>query len=1415
MTVQPKYHWQFKERDGTTTADSVNNVQARLSDARLSGHGRIGLAMHLLKKGLHVNLGKEVGQFGTGDFTVAFGMRNINTHKDGELDIIGNQSMKGHGNFFSLRLVHGQTIFFHVDENSKAKHYVRVRTDRLSMLPNKAWLHIAAVRAGRKIKIYIDGVLEAEAESKTGVANIKNNTDVRLGHYKRGTPTAQYEDLRVYNTALNATEIQALIPPANRPLQKGEIELVATDNTAVILNQDVADLSRLSNSFKKLRVGAGTGVTLYRQKDFAGTAQKCYADLPNMQLSKIESFPNAIRIWPTAGEPFTGKWIIKAPNGEFLSREKSVLSTAPRRSFQELFRFHFNLHHGQLQLLPGSPHEGAVLKISPAAATTPIFVEELENRTDEFFVTNQTKDRWLELGKNNTFNWTVQEENRALFTRVAKRAVDESQVGELAMGEVALYEHKAYHGQAWILSDSEKDQSGNYKRFGDFQDLNDQTSSIRLGPNTGVTLFKHFNNRTTEGKRETEIEDIVDNAPDMSAMQLGDESLSSIRIFRTISPEDVFTSFSTKLSQDYRLVDNKLQEFSSYRTILKFEPGAGEIEVSATDLTEIEVEGTTHEIDERRSVTLKPNELNSIMITSEADGLNTPGLKIRTSEMEANERVVIFPNEEAHQQVVALEDGALWNAKDAKGDLIVDRNAHSQEEVASVQNTIKRVMGTVSYAGDQTAQRTAPSNPSSNAPSTLQPVSVPRPVLRRGGSINVRAAVQGGVSQAVSADTNSRVQLSNRVVSGATIDKPWSLELKPTDNKNQLPTARAVSGDARQANSTATNIIQEVEISQDEFARLLSQAIPEETNAPQQPVNLPPGFSAIRIGNPFKRVGRAIKKATSVVIGVVKDVVNVVVKTAEGVFKFVVDTVEKVAEFVEAVVEKVVKSIKQFIEFLQFLFNWGDILKTQRYLVKSLNAGFSYTTQLTQAAKEPLSAFVDDLQGTVESGIDSLIESLGGSSEMQSDDSGLPEAAEWFFAKVLGGSKKGDAKTTPEAKASSDADSALSSSFSGIMDGFKDVITLFLRDFEGLAEALQMLVTNPLKPQLAMIVILETIKDVIIQALDLLENVAITFLDAVGGAIAQLQNLLNANINIPFITQLFKFIGAGKLTILNLTGLLLAIPVTIVYKIIFNERPFKDAAPLDFSDQSNLQFDLQSNLLLATGDDTPILKQSQSTPETSAARESSIRSWGVVSLIADLVNGLSTAILDAITTIRPPSDDPFSDVFDIELPWLELTTLVLDGFSWLASFPSSHDFPGGRPYHLLGHPIKRSQSEQLYRERVMWGWRTAVLGVDIVLTVHNPFSRMKREEINTNILFFVFSAIDLGLTSSYLASLPNKDGPGLEIANEVIGLMPSFFSPLLLMGEKGSLALALIDITAAVINTGLGSKLLADDLADV
>ncbi|MGF1459028.1 MAG: hypothetical protein ACFBSG_08375 [Leptolyngbyaceae cyanobacterium] len=916
-----------------------------------------------------------------------------------------------------------------------------------------------------------------------------------------------------------------------------------------------------------------------------------------------------------------------------------------------------------------------------------------------------------------------------------------------------------------------------------------------------MTLFKHVNNRAADANREAEIEDIVENVPDLQESQVGDEAISSIKIFSAIAPEDIFASYTTKLSQDYRMVGDKLEEFSAYRTTLRFRPdSASEVEVSATDLTTIEVEGTIHTIDEVRSVTLKPNEMNFIMITSEADGLNTPGLKLRTRDMAPNEQAVIFPNQEAHQQIIELEDDALWNATDTQGNLIVDRTAHSQAEVTSVQNTIKRVTATVAFK-------------------------------------------------------DSRVQSSSPVVSGSAIADPWELKFKPAPDESELRQrsaqstilqSRGLVSASVTANNPENGGIQEESVSQNDFAQLLSQA----TSSEREPISDPSGkdtqlpgvigfggtrriggIRRLRIG---RRIRNALKKAKSVVIGAVKGVVHFVVKTAEEVIDFVVDTAEKVAEFVEAVVEKVVNGIKKFIEFLQFLFNWDDILDTQRYLVSSINAGFDYAVKQVEAVKGPVSDFIDNLQDTVEKGMNELITTLGGEpSEVRKSGFKLPEAAEWFFSKLLGGSKQDSAKTVPQAAAQPSGDSRLESFGFHLLEALEDAAGAVLRGFEGLGEIIATLIANPLKPQLALIVLFETFRDVVIQMLEAIENLILGFLDVIAEAVEQLQKLLNAEIKIPFISDLFKLIGAGKLTLLNLAGLLMAIPVTVIAKIVTGRAPFKSEPPLDFSTPSNSSVTAESTVASVVAESTdaqlvttPIGARLVTAPGPSAKeadtskREQSIKIWGIIGLTADALNGVINAGLD-LSSEFGSKEEKLEETAGFGF---EIVSLVLSGFSWLASFPSSPDFPGGRPYNVAAHKVTKDDKPE-YAERVMWGWRTFIYWLDVAILAdkgiavargnEEKLQRLRRAEPKTIGFFCVASMLDAVFATQYLLTVPDEDKSGFEIANEVVSWLPNILSPIRTIGPKFAIAQAGFDVVAMTVNTGLGAKLLHDDLAEL
>ncbi|MEM6437751.1 MAG: hypothetical protein AAF773_28425, partial [Cyanobacteria bacterium P01_D01_bin.115] len=497
---------------------------------------------------------------------------------------------------------------------------------------------------------------------------------------------------------------------------------------------------------------------------------------------------------------------------------------------------------------------------------------------------------------------------------------------------------------------------------------------------------------------------------------------------------------------------------------------------------------------------------------------------------------------------------------------------------------------------------------------------------------------------------------------------------------------------------------------------------------------------------------------------------------------FVVDTVEKVAEFVEAVVEKVVKKIKQFIEFLQFLFDWGDILDTQRYLKRAVNTSLDSAKQLAVDAKPHVKAFVDDLQDGVEDGMNQLVKKLGGKpSEVEESGFEMPEALEWFLDKFLGGSKSSDSETT---SGSGGGDSPLASFVRQMLEAFEDAIGAGLRLSEGVFDSIQALIANPREPEVALIIIIEALRDAIIQALEAVENVALGLLDVVGFAIDLFQSLLNAEIRIPFISDLLDFIGVGKLTVLNLATIALAIPVTVTGKLVTGQNLFTSSTPvpLDLANQTKATLALAdvttaSAVLSGSTDASIDLNDSDSTVATD---EPDIigdlrkdRNFTIVVTVADTVNHLIAGILDTFDVpgfdVDNDSDRDFSGLdetlanasekFVRPLQALELFSMVLSLVSWGFSKPE----PG-------------EVTREKRRENILWGYRGALLALDTASLAINDLQRMRRVETKFNMAWTLLSFIDLILYSIYLEAVTEKNDAirRADISNEVFSALPNF-----------------------------------------
>ena len=156
----------------------------------------------------YVSFGPDVGNFGTSDFTVEFWLATTNTaHMQYVMD---KRAVCNFGSFWSLNLGFGVPG---VELNDGLHNYVALPASRF--IADGQFHHVALVRQGTAVSLFVDGVLDAVTTSP--VANIVNASPLELGRSPcivadpATTPfNGVLDEVTLYSSALSAAEIQAI-----------------------------------------------------------------------------------------------------------------------------------------------------------------------------------------------------------------------------------------------------------------------------------------------------------------------------------------------------------------------------------------------------------------------------------------------------------------------------------------------------------------------------------------------------------------------------------------------------------------------------------------------------------------------------------------------------------------------------------------------------------------------------------------------------------------------------------------------------------------------------------------------------------------------------------------------------------------------------------------------------------------------------------------------------------------------------------------------------------------------------------------------------------------------------------------------------------------------------------------------------
>jgi hypothetical protein len=583
-----------------------------------------------------------------------------------------------------------------------------------------------------------------------------------------------------------------------------------------------------------------------------------------------------------------------------------------------------------------------------------------------------------------------------------------------------------------------------------------------------------------------------------------------------------------------------IEEFISYSTDLSFTDPAGapmvntHVTVNASDRTGVTVNGATYSVDAITSASFKTNGAGQLTITQQTSGLSVPDLWVHVEGLMPADQVLIL-EQYANGRDDAVDDPSLppelqsiktrltkmtgpdlANAKDAGGNFLLKSTIRSNPgSTDSLATGFKRCMELASK----------------------HPTATPlHPLISREGAWT-GAHVQ---SRDAALDWN-------RVTPHAGLPS-WSLTFEGGGVQYQTHTpeeAQALMAEMRATAQPATDADGKPWWSTiGDFLEALVEKF------------------VVAVGD-FKRIiVDGVNAAFEFFINGVKYVFNAVVK-------FVQDSFDMIESILAAAYDSVAKFFEKTFEWIGFLFNWEDILRTREALAYTLTQVLNFVPLIIDDVKQMVDSGFGKLDAAVNQAFSQLKSQVANSnvggyaeSNRRSDPVFMHSAGNNF---VMNGVVNNASAAKPSNVSTAVTDTGKIDDFMAALqhfanfDGDPNAKNAF-SNMQSYMKTASSTPDNILTQSLTTLIdLVQKLIQAVISGVRALIQKAFEALALVVRAVGE---ILKAEWKIPLVTAFYSHITNGSpLTILDVLSLVIAIPTTTIFKLLRvkdGKAPFPD-----------------------------------------------------------------------------------------------------------------------------------------------------------------------------------------------------------------------------------------------------------------
>lgn len=311
-------------------------------------------------------------------------------------------------------------------------------------------------------------------------------------------------------------------------------------------------------------------------------------------------------------------------------------------------------------------------------------------------------------------------------------------------------------------------------------------------------------------------------------------------------------------------------------------------------------------------------------------------------------------------------------------------------------------------------------------------------------------------------------------------------------------------------------------------------------------------------GEIYGGLSNLLDEIESITITAVDDVWHFAVNIAGKVYSAILDCISHVVSVLEFVFSKLKLLIEELIAWLGFLFNWKDIMRTQKVIKNIIRCGANTVLGSLDGVKQSVDGFVGDLEHTINSwaGLpnDNRVRSAGQVTNAASSHGMDSPQSNWALYHTVNGVGSAQSPalpmrvmTTSKASASDNPVSLLSNI---ALKELQVVTTAGDKIYNDVVPKL--LSGNPtdlLKKLLAIVAD---------AALEFTQNIIDALIDVIKVTGSLLLDAMETPIDIPILSWIYKLITGDDLKTIDLLAFIVAIPGTIVYKAATGKTPFPD-----------------------------------------------------------------------------------------------------------------------------------------------------------------------------------------------------------------------------------------------------------------